>query len=148
MKLSGIVTALKNGCVLHAFRSGGGLRVVRIEKEKRGGDLVGYGEHPMAADAFSHANEDYLAGGRKYEKVYGKIHPHYLTGAVPSGNDPLDAWIYKGFELDAYYENKKIVVELTGYNTRMQKIKKVGTHYNNIRKAIRVAFSAGAKVIE
>jgi hypothetical protein len=41
MKLAGIEKALAEGCKVHAFCSGGGLRVVRIEKN---GKLKGYGD--------------------------------------------------------------------------------------------------------
>ena len=44
MRLIGINKALKEGGRLHAFLSGSGLRVVRIEKN---GKLKGYGEHPQ-----------------------------------------------------------------------------------------------------
>ena len=55
--------ALRNGAKLHAFLSGGGLRVVRLEK---GGKLLGYGEHPYIEEALRHADEDTEAGGRPY----------------------------------------------------------------------------------
>ena len=43
MIVEGIEKALKENCKIHGFSSGGGLRVIRIEK----GDLLrGYGEHP------------------------------------------------------------------------------------------------------
>jgi hypothetical protein len=79
-KLPGIKKALDDGNQIHIFRSGGGLRVVRIEKEKYGGELLGYGEHYDVLVAFQHASDDYLAGQRNYHEVYGKLYPHYLTG--------------------------------------------------------------------
>ena len=110
MELRGIEKALEGGCRLHAFRSGGGLRVVRLEKE---GDLKGYGEHPLANDALVHANEDFLAGGRPYDEVYGKKHPHYLTGSSTASTE-LDQWMLQGRTFDAWWENDEIVVELQG----------------------------------
>ncbi|MBN2459091.1 hypothetical protein JXB28_02305 [Candidatus Woesearchaeota archaeon] len=110
MKLSGLEKALKEGCKLHGFRSGGGLRVIRIEKENK---LKGYGEHPNVEDALSHANEDFLAGGRKYSEVYGKLKPHYLTG-TSSATSSLDGWLLRGRTIDAYVQKGEFVVELRG----------------------------------
>jgi len=105
--------ALKNGCKLHAFLSGGGLRVVRIEKN---GILKGYGEHPHINEALAHTDEDYATGGRKYKDVYGEngIYPHYLTGSSKS-NSKLDAWILKGRTFDAWQEGEDVVLQLQGY---------------------------------
>jgi hypothetical protein len=110
MELQGITSALQQGCRLHAFLSGGGLRVVRLEKE---GKLKGYGEHPLANDALVHADEDFLAGGRSYQEVYGKKHPHYLTGAAKASNQ-LDQWMLQGYTFDAWWENDEVVFELGG----------------------------------
>jgi len=110
MKFAGISKSLKEGCRIHAFRSGGGLRVVRIEKA---GDLKGYGEHPQIGKALSHANRDFLAGGRPYNKVYGKSEPHYLTGSA-SATSPLDLWILQGHTFDVWQSKDGIVVELKG----------------------------------
>ncbi len=113
MKLNGISKALEEGCRLHAFRSGGGLRVVRLEKD---GKLKGYGEHPHIDDALSHADEDFLAGGRPYQEVYGEgaPKPHYLTGSREVTGD-LDNWILQGNTFDAHQDNGNIVVELKGH---------------------------------
>lgn len=97
LSYSGVQQALDSVARLHTFRSGGGLRVVRLERD---GTLVGYGEHPNIEDAMSHADEDYLAGGRKYKQVYGKIYPHYLTGSSHASSI-LDSWISRGFTVDA-----------------------------------------------
>jgi len=111
MELTGIEKALREGCRLHGFRSGGGLRVVRIEQNE---ELRGYGEHPNVEDALSHANEDFLAGGRPYNKVYGKSKPHYLTGSSQA-TSPLDHWLLRGNTIDAYVRKRDVVVELKGY---------------------------------
>lgn len=109
--LQGIEAALKGGCKLHAFLSGGGLRVVRLEKR---GKLKGYGEHYAVEEALAHADVDYMAGGRKYDTVYGGSEPHYLTGSsMPSG--PLDAWLLHGRSFDAWSEGAEIVARLNGY---------------------------------
>ncbi len=110
MELTGIEKSLHEGCRLHGFLSGGGLRVMRIEQDKV---LKGYGEQPHAEDALSDANEDYLAGGRPYDEVYGKLKPHYLTGSS-SGASPLDSWMLKGRTIDAYFEQGSIIVDLNG----------------------------------
>lgn len=103
-----IERALRAGHKLHAFLSGGGLRVVRIRK---GGKEKGYGEHPHIEDAMSHAAEDFLAGGRPYNEVYGGSKPHYLTGAsTPSTR--LDAWVRGGRDFDAHAVDNIIVVTL------------------------------------
>jgi hypothetical protein len=88
--------ALRAGNTMHAFRSGGGLRVIRIEKGQRGA-LKGYGEHPGVDEALQHAAEDYEAGHRDYSKVYSSkgLYPHYLTGSSSSETE-LDAWIRQG----------------------------------------------------
>jgi hypothetical protein len=96
--------ALKKGQTIHGFRSGGGLRVVRLSK---GDKLKAYGEHPYVYNALDHAEEDCMMGGRSYNKVYGKIYDHYLTGAQPQGG--FDSWVYCGRAFDFMYENGKFV---------------------------------------
>jgi len=119
MELKGIEKALKEGCKLHGFRSGGGLRVIRLEDESD--NLRGYGEHPTAEDALFHANEDFLAGGRPYDKVYGGLKPHYLTGSQHPSTG-FDEWLLQGRTIDAYLADGKFVVELKGlFETKMPK---------------------------
>ena len=48
--------ALRGDGKMHAFLSGGGLRVVRIEVR---GDLVAYGEHPVVSDALRICADDF-----------------------------------------------------------------------------------------
>ncbi len=110
MKLKGIEKALNKGCKIHAFRSGGGLRVVRIEKDDV---LKGYGEHPEIEEAIAHANEDYLKGGRPYKKVYGKSKTHYLTGSGRASS-ALDEWILRGNTFDVWKDGENIVFQLKG----------------------------------
>ena len=110
MKFAGIDKALREGCKLHTLLSGGGLRVVRIEKN---GELKGYGEHPHIEDALSHANEDFLAGNRPYDEVYGNTKPHYLTGSSTS-TSPLDHWLLQGNNFDAWQDNDSVVFQLKG----------------------------------
>jgi hypothetical protein len=103
--------ALKQGVTLHAFLSGGGLRVVSLS---RGGADVGYGEHPNVEDALSHAAEDFTAGGRPYKQVYGKSKPAYLTGSRTATSE-LDLWIRQGRTVDARMsEDGAIEVVLSG----------------------------------
>jgi len=113
--LMGIDKALNEKHELHGFRSGGGLRVIRITKA---GKLTGYGENLDIMNALLHAEEDYFAGGRQYPDVYGedKIHPHYLTGSSTS-TDKLDEWILAGHTIDAKCNNGVIEVILKGTKT-------------------------------
>lgn len=109
----GIQTALKNGARMHAFSSGGGLRVVSLEKGRR---TLGYGEAPHVEDALVYTDEDFIAGGLPYKEVYGsgKKHPHYLTGSsLPSSN--IDAWVRWGSTFDCWQEDDLIVFQLSGY---------------------------------
>lgn len=106
-----LASAFEIGCNLHAFRSGGGLRVIRLEK---GDKLFGYGEHPNVEDALRIAGEDFEAGGRPYDKVYGPIETPYWTGSSSPSSD-LDAWVLQGQTFDARPTPEGILVELVGY---------------------------------
>jgi hypothetical protein len=103
---------LQEGGRMHAFLSGGGLRVIRIEKDQ---DLIGYGESPNIEEALSYLEEDCSAGGRNYREVYGKIHPHYLTGSC-SSTSTLDDWIRQGHTFNCWYEGEDLVFKLYGIN--------------------------------
>jgi len=98
--LSHLQHALQNGAKLHAFLSGGGLRVVRLEK---GGKLLGYGEHPYIEESLRHADEDTEAGGRPYAEVYGGKYDHYLTGSSTTSSD-LDRWMLQGRTFDVTFD--------------------------------------------
>lgn len=114
---SAMEAILRNGHRLHAFLSGGGLRVVRIERVKsrqRRGDLAGYGEHPYLEQALNHAAEDHAAGGRPYLDVYGGKHPHYLTGSCTPSSQ-LDAHVRRGASFDAFYLRGWFRVELHSF---------------------------------
>lgn len=100
---------LRRGHVLRAFRSGGGLRVVRVEKARD--SLEGYGEHPSIDHALSHAADDLLAGGRPYSEVYGGEHPHYPTGS----SSPLDRHVLSGGKVRAWYRGGWFFVDLLGF---------------------------------
>lgn len=106
---------LRRGHVLRAFRSGGGLRVVRVEKARD--SLEGYGEHPSIDHALSHAADDLLAGGRPYSEVYGGEHPHYLTGSSSpsSPSSPLDMHVLSGGKIRAWYRGGWFFVDLLGF---------------------------------
>ena len=92
--------ALSEGAILHGFRSGGGLRVLRIE---RGDVLLGYGEHADVGGSLSLIEEDTAAGHRPYDQVYGVLHPHYLTGSSEAAS-VLDAVLLAGGKVDAWAE--------------------------------------------
>lgn len=117
--------ALKKGNVMHAFMSGGGLRVIRLEKTRHG-KLTGYGEHPYVDEALRHAAEDFAAGGRPYSEVYGTcdwdnpekskkgIYDMYLTGAsTPEGQ--LDTWIRRGSTFDCRFTDGQFEADLRGW---------------------------------
>lgn len=106
-----IEEALRGGGRLHAFMSGGGLRVLRVERD---GVLVGYGEHPTVNNALRILSEDIAAGSRPYADVYGKIEPHYLTGSSAPGG-ALDAWVRQGQTFDAFVDGDAFVVKLCGW---------------------------------
>lgn len=114
--LSTLETALRSGGKLHAFRSGGGLRVVRIEGFKTGGrrSLIAYGEHPNIEEALDMTARDYIAG----QKVYNPHppDPYFLTGSSSPSSD-LDAWVLKGSTFDADYNAAEGLfrVTLEGY---------------------------------
>jgi len=106
-----IETVLRSGARLHGFRSGGGLRVLRIERNVR--DLA-YGEAPTFGEAMRHLADDLTTGGRRYEDVYGKIEPHYLTGtSTPDGD--ADRWLLRGCTIDVHAEDGAIVAVLSGW---------------------------------
>lgn len=113
--LEGLHRAMQGGSRIHAFLSGGGLRVVRLEGPK---GLQGYGEHPDVLVALRHTEKDFAAGKRSYNAVYGEngSETAYLKGAsTPSG--PLDAWICRGSTFDATHDGDahEFVVVLHGY---------------------------------
>jgi len=105
--LEGIDKALQDGLVVRAFRSGGGLRVVRIE-DFHNGPLKGYGDHPNLMPALRRASKDYLEGGKPYECVY-------LTGTTKA-EDNMDWWVLGGHTLWAEKSDGKIKVEARDYN--------------------------------
>jgi hypothetical protein len=108
--LDGIKTALQGGHRVRAFLSGGGLRVIRIEKE---GKLKGYGEHPHVDEALIYADEDFKKRGRPYKEVYGVDKDHYLTGSREKSNE-LDGWILQGRKFEAWQENEIVYFKLGG----------------------------------
>lgn len=123
-----IETALRDGKGrMHAFLSGGGLRVVRIDEppptgipsghvartNNQRGKMLGYGEHPHVHEALRILADDLRAGCRPYGEVYGTEETHYFTGAS-TPHDELDAWIRKGSTFDARHEDGRFVFELTG----------------------------------
>lgn len=109
--LDRIEPALKEGGGrLHAFLSGGGLRVVRVDD----GKIDAYGEHPTLDEAFRILVDDYEAGGRPYGDVYGKVEDHYLTGQSQPVNE-LDAWVRRGSTFDATYADGRFQFEMRGF---------------------------------
>ena len=108
MKYSRIDKKLKEGYSLHAFRSGGGLRVLSLKKDNQ----KFYAESCDLYDALRILEDDIKAGGRKYKDVYGKIESDYLTGSVHFGDD-LDNWICAGYPFDVKCEDDLIVIDIS-----------------------------------
>ena len=109
-QLSGIDKALNEGLELRAFRSGGGLRVIRIEDKNE--NLKGYGEHPHLMQAMLYAAKDYIQGGKPYKEVYNNVvRLHYLTGSR-SADDALDAFVLNGHKIYAKKGEKGIELSL------------------------------------
>lgn len=113
-----IEAALKAGSKLHAFRSGGGLRVVRIDPIDIAANETptGYGEAPHWNRALSLLAIDLTDGPREYKDTYGRRTPHYWTGSS-SSNSHLDTELLKGNKLDAWWDPSKgvFVGEVHGY---------------------------------
>ena len=102
MKYDSIDEALKDGFTIHAFRSGGGLRVLSMKRPETVGEKFGisdekkfYAEGATLNDAMRILKDDVKAGGRKYKDVYGVLEEHYLTGSY-SDKDELDNWVASG----------------------------------------------------
>lgn len=114
--LAGIEQALRAGARLHSFLSGGGLRVVRLEK---GGQLTGYGEAPHIEEALEQASRDFLAGHEPYKTVY-------LIGDTNT-TSRLDAWIRAGNAMNCQYENdgQGFLCCLTGWSRALERIASV-----------------------
>ncbi|HSX35460.1 MAG TPA: hypothetical protein VLH84_00835 [Patescibacteria group bacterium] len=107
---------LRDGHKIHAFSSGGGLRVIRIETAS--GQLVGYGEAPQVEEALEHAALDYQLGHEPYEQQYSGENArylHYWTGTTEISS-PLDGHLRWGETFDAYGEQDGdgIIVSLAG----------------------------------
>ncbi len=99
-----ITEQLRLGRILHGFRSGGGLRVFSFAD-----DGIGYGEHPYAEQAMDLLEEDLAAGGRDYNDVYGKVHPHFVTGSSTPSSE-VDRWVRAGNDFDVgYYPDGRFV---------------------------------------
>lgn len=95
-----IEDALKKGARLHAFLSGGGLRVVTI---KKGDEELSYAEHPYFPGALAYCDDDF---GQDYEQLYlgeNPKHSHYLTGAYPYPFDAFDVHLKQGRTFDVFY---------------------------------------------
>lgn len=129
---------------LHAFRSGPGLRVTRVDSTPHADHANGterkewgYGEHPHVHEALRILADDLRAGCRDYDKVYGRVEPHYVTGSS-TPHDVLDAWLLEGHTLRARFDAtaQTFVVELVGmerHRTPMDIVQRVTGHGETIR---------------
>lgn len=103
--------ALRAGGVLHCTRSGAGVRMAII-RDSQGRDIA-YGEHAYIHEALRIAADDYRAGTRPFDSVYGPLEPSYLTGSSTPA-DALDALVLHGTYFDARWENGVFVGDLLG----------------------------------
>ena len=95
-----IQASLKAGNAMYIFRSGGGLRVVRVEQGKKRGELLGYGEYCNVGPALEIADLDLV------KKKHKKYTTEYLTGSM-SCTSKLDEWICCGHETNFKFENNR-----------------------------------------
>lgn len=101
--MDAINNALWKGCKFRAFRSGGGLRVVTVERHNID---KGYGEDPNIENALEQAAKS-LTKVKPYECVY-------LTGTTQASSR-LDRWVLGGSTFRAYHEGRALCVELHGW---------------------------------
>jgi hypothetical protein len=92
--LSIIEASLKEGAKLRIFRSGGGLRVARVERART---LIGYGEGPVVEEALDYAAEE-LKARRSVNRDF-----LYLTGSSTPSSE-LDTHFLRGGKLKARYQ--------------------------------------------
>jgi hypothetical protein len=97
-----VEACIRSGGRIHAFRSGGGLRVLRLEQDER---LKAYGEHPHVEVAFRHLEEGCAAGGRPYGEVYGTIYDNYWTGSTTTSSS-IDRFLRMGRSFDIFYKRR------------------------------------------
>lgn len=94
------------GTEFYGFRSGAGMRVVRIEHY---GKLIAYGEHPYAEQALRILDDDSKASRRKYDDVYGKIEERHSEGSSEASSD-FDLLMMRGIKLRATADGDDFVV--------------------------------------
>ena len=133
---------LTDNCKIHTFRSGGGLRVVGVSTPKK---EKGYGEHPDLMEAFRHANEDYLAGGRPYKEGYGKLYDHYLTGSTGSSS-AMDQFVKAGYNIDLEKSADKKVLLTANWSEHIE----MPEHLKNIvmKEGLTVVWESDGRTFE
>jgi hypothetical protein len=105
---------------LKAFRSGGGLMVVRIEEDcgvHEDNIKLGYGEHPMLFEAILHAVEDVIDGILSYKEKYSyedSKYPHYLTGSYEF-ESIIESHILQGEGLKIHFVDGNFEITLEGH---------------------------------
>lgn len=109
-----IEKALKEGCNLDIYSSASGVAIVALMRQ---GQRVAYGQFAGMYAAIKQASEDYEAGGRDPNDVYGpgKLYPNFITGAH-ADQDELERWIIgKGYDFEAIWDGRDIVITMTGH---------------------------------
>ncbi len=106
---------VRPGVKLHGFRSGGGLRALRLEEEGR---LIAYGEGPTFEGALAILEEEAEVGPRPYGEVYGEIHPLYYTGqSTPSSEQDLILLQGGNVDAEASAEGVRVVFSISKERT-------------------------------
>lgn len=104
--------ALSEGGILKVFLSGGRLRIARIDKNDK---EIAYGEGLNISNAYNDLTEDYLAGGREYKSVYGKLKPHYTEAQMSNDiHDLFEEFLLMGCEFFAWKEKEQYIFQIKG----------------------------------
>ncbi|MGI6324599.1 MAG: hypothetical protein ACOXZS_01415 [Bacilli bacterium] len=110
--LTGIEKAvLQDDCIAKIFRSGGGLRVMRIEKKDEKNTLVGYGEHVTFIPMLNEASRSYNNGNIQDETTY-------LTGD-PTPDCMLDTWTLSGNKIFIEKDQDNLKISLKNSDDRV-----------------------------
>lgn len=117
-------TLLQGKSSVHAFRSGGGLRVLRLEAGPKRGPLLAYSEAPQFDEALVHLSEDIENDGlaaKNYQAVYGinGKKQGYYTG-TSSASSKADEMILCGGTLDLYGSDGVITAVFQTYERALK----------------------------
>jgi len=116
--LTDLDIALNEGLTIVGWSTTPGVRMIVVEDSL--GIMQGYGEHPNVEEALIHAAEDYVAGGREYDQVYGegKMYPAYLIGEQIISS-ALDHWVLQGNTLQVSKRKHTVTAKFIDYRQRV-----------------------------